>query len=186
MAKDCFKKMCDEKQKGESAKAAQDKEDEVDFVMLGLDDPVDIDKWYAKHSVNATSDECVNESCFTKNEPQERLNNSIGEHLGSCSVVVGAKSNCDDESSDTSDSEDMNNSTIGVDNKEFHEDQAIKKWCNKQIEGIVVRAQLEDELGTQDSDESVVFIGNEVDENGSVVMTLRKKKTISSQKYVWL
>jgi hypothetical protein len=43
----------------------------------------------------------------------------------------------------------------------FYEDQTIKKWCNKQIEA---RVQLEDELVTQDSDESVVFNGNEVDE----------------------
>jgi hypothetical protein len=164
MAKDCFKKKRNEKQKGESANAAQDKKDEVGFVMLGLDNPVDIDEWYTKHSVNVTSDECVNESRFTKNEQQERFNDSIGEYLGLCSVVVGAKSNCDDESSDTSDSEDMNNSVIRVDNKEFNEDQAIKKWCNKQIEGIISRAQLEDELGTRDSDESVVFIGNEVNE----------------------
>jgi hypothetical protein len=164
MAKDCFKKKRNEKQKGESANAAQDKEDEVGFVMLGLNDPEDIDEWYTSYSVNVTSNECVNESRFTKNEQQERFNNSIAEYLGSCSVVVGAKSNCDNESSDTSDSEDMNNSVIGVDDKEFNEDQAIKKWCNKQIEGIMLRAQLEDELGTQDSDESVVFIGNKVDE----------------------
>jgi hypothetical protein len=42
MAKDCFKKKLDEKQKGESANAVQDKENEVGFVMLGLDDPDDI------------------------------------------------------------------------------------------------------------------------------------------------
>jgi hypothetical protein len=33
----CFKKKRDEKQWGESTNAAQDKEDEVGFVMLGLD-----------------------------------------------------------------------------------------------------------------------------------------------------
>jgi hypothetical protein len=117
---------------------------------------VDIDKWYTKHSVNVTSDDCVNESRFTKNEQQERFNDSIGKCLGLCSAAVGAKSNCDNESSDTSDSEDANNSVIGVDDKEFNEDQAIKKWCNKQIEGIILRAQLVDELGTRDSDESAV------------------------------
>jgi hypothetical protein len=129
MAKDCFKKKRDEKQKGESASAAQDKEDEVGFIMLGLDDPEEIDEWYTNHSVNVTSNECVNESRFTKNEQQGRFNDSIGEYLGSCSVVVGAKSDCDNESLDTSDSEDMNNSVIGVDDKESNEDQAIKKWC---------------------------------------------------------
>jgi hypothetical protein len=164
MAKDCFKKKRNEKQKGESANAAQDKEDEVGFVMLGLDDPDNIDEWYTNHSVNMTSDECVNESRFTKKEQQERFNNFIEEYLGSRSVVVGAKSSCDDESSDTSNSEDMNNSVIGEDNEEFNEDQAIKKMCNKQIEGIILRVQLEDELATRDSDESVVFIGNEVNE----------------------
>jgi hypothetical protein len=116
MAKDCFKKQRNEKQKGESANAAQDKEDEVGFVMLGLDDPVDIDEWYTNHSANMTSNECENESRFTKNEQQERFNNSIGEYLGLCSVVVGAKLNHEDESLDTSDSEDMNNLVIGEDN----------------------------------------------------------------------
>jgi hypothetical protein len=123
--KDCFKKKRDEKQKGESANAAQDKEDEVGFVMLGLDDPVDIDEWYTNHSVNVTSHERVNESRFTKNQQQEMFNDSIGEYLGLCSVAVGAKSNCDDESLDTSDSEDINNSVIKEYVKEFNEDQAI-------------------------------------------------------------
>jgi hypothetical protein len=155
--------------------------------MLGLDDPDDIDEWKINHSVNMTSNECVNESPFTKKKQQERFNKSIGEYLGSCSVVVGTKSNCDNESSDTSDREDMNNSVIKEDNKKFNEDQAIKKWCNKQIEGVISRVQLEDELATQDSDESVVLIGNKVDEKWSVVMTMKKKKkTISSQKCVWL
>jgi hypothetical protein len=128
-------------------------------------DPDNIDEWYyTNHSLNVTSDECVNESHFTKSEQQERFNDLIDEYLGPHSVVVGAKSRCEDESSDTSNSEYMNNSVIGEDDEEFNEDQAIKIWCNKQIEGIISRVQLEDELRTRDSDESVVFINNEVDE----------------------
>jgi Ni/Co efflux regulator RcnB len=42
VAKDCFKKKCDEKQKGESTNAAQDNDNKVGFVMLGLDDPENI------------------------------------------------------------------------------------------------------------------------------------------------
>jgi hypothetical protein len=58
----------------------------------------------------------------------------------------------------------MSNLFIEEDNKEYIEDQTIRKWCNKQMEGIILRVQLEDELGTENSDKSVVFIGNEVDE----------------------
>jgi hypothetical protein len=79
MAKDCCTKKRDEKQKGESKNASHDEEDEVGFVMLGLDDPDDIDKWYTNHSVNVTNNECVNESHFTKKEPQERFNDFIEE-----------------------------------------------------------------------------------------------------------
>jgi Zinc knuckle len=42
MAKDCFKKKGDERQKEKSANTTQDKEDEIGFVMLGLDDPENI------------------------------------------------------------------------------------------------------------------------------------------------
>jgi hypothetical protein len=73
--------MKNRRQKGESANAAQDKEDEVGFVMLGLDDPDNINGWYTNHSVIVTNDECENESRFTKNEQQERFSEFIEEYL---------------------------------------------------------------------------------------------------------
>jgi hypothetical protein len=82
---------------------------------LGLDDPEDIDEWYTNHSVNAKSNECVNESHFTKEEQQEKFNTFIEKYLGSHDVVVGTKVSCDNESSDTSDSEDTDNPFIGED-----------------------------------------------------------------------
>jgi hypothetical protein len=93
------------------------------------------------------------------------------------SVVVGAKSVKDNESSDTSEGDDMDNLFIEEDDEEYNEDETIKKWCNKQIDGITREFNLKMNWRHETVTNQWCPLATKSIKNGSVVMTPKKKKT---------
>jgi hypothetical protein len=149
MAKDCFKKKHDEKQRGKSANAAQDNDDNkvgfvmlvwmTGFVMLGLDDPESINEWYSEHSVIVEINECVNESLFTRELQHKRFNTLMNAYLVELyrDVAVESESSDDDMPSHTSDDDNMSNLHISSKTETMEEYEAIKKWCKMELDKVI-------------------------------------------------
>jgi hypothetical protein len=83
MATDYFKKKHSKKHKGKSANTVHDKDVEVGYVMLGLNGPESINKWYSGYSVIVKEEaENINYSHFNMEEQQRRFDEIIELHFG--------------------------------------------------------------------------------------------------------